>query len=49
MRAIFIVLQATSVSSAITSVADSSQADAAAYSYMSKNKEQQRFSPLVTN
>lgn len=49
MRTIFIVLQATSVASVITSVAGSGQADAAACSKMREDKEQQRFSPLVTN
>lgn len=48
MRAIFTVPQATSAASVITSAADSGQADAAAYSYMRDNKEQQMLSPLVT-
>lgn len=46
---IFVVPQATSVASVITSIRDSGQADAADYSYMRENKEQRRFSPLVTN
>lgn len=49
MRTIFIVPQATSVICVIASVAGSGQADAAAYSYMREDKEQPRFSPLVTN